>query len=158
MYSVSSFISAAWIFLPRYSGVRPTISPAMNTASRAKIEHAHQPDADAAGRDLAEHHAAASATAPPSGVNESCMQLTAPVDVPVVAAANTPQDDGAEADLLALHVAARLRRSRSTGRRRSGVSSGLPFCSANVATAAITTRIPAITASSRRACRLSLTR
>ena len=32
-----SFISAAWIFLPRYSGVRPTISPAMNTDSRAKI-------------------------------------------------------------------------------------------------------------------------
>jgi hypothetical protein len=26
-----SFISGAWIFLPRYSGVRPTISPAMNT-------------------------------------------------------------------------------------------------------------------------------
>ena len=28
---------------------------------------------------------------PPSGVNESCMQFTAPVEVPVVAAANRPQ-------------------------------------------------------------------
>ncbi|EXI73858.1 MAG: hypothetical protein AW07_01994 [Candidatus Accumulibacter sp. SK-11] len=31
------FISCASIFLPRYSGVRPIISPAMNTASTAKI-------------------------------------------------------------------------------------------------------------------------
>jgi len=30
------FISYAWIFLPMYSGVRPTISPARNTANRAK--------------------------------------------------------------------------------------------------------------------------
>ena len=37
MYSTTSFISVAWIFLPRNSGVRPTISPAMNTASRAKM-------------------------------------------------------------------------------------------------------------------------
>ncbi len=34
-YSTTSFISAAWIFLPRYSGVRPTMSPAMKTARRA---------------------------------------------------------------------------------------------------------------------------
>ena len=32
--SVTSLISRASIFLPRYSGVRPTISPPMNTASR----------------------------------------------------------------------------------------------------------------------------
>ena len=30
------FTSRASIFLPRYSGVRPTISPAMKTASMAK--------------------------------------------------------------------------------------------------------------------------
>lgn len=29
--NTASFISAAWIFLPKYSGVRPTISPPMNT-------------------------------------------------------------------------------------------------------------------------------
>ncbi len=32
-YSIAAFISRASIFLPRYSGVRPTISPAMNTDS-----------------------------------------------------------------------------------------------------------------------------
>ena len=31
------FISNASIFLPRYSGVRPTISPARNTATMANI-------------------------------------------------------------------------------------------------------------------------
>ena len=34
--SAAIFISKASIFLPRYSGVRPTISPAMNTAMMAK--------------------------------------------------------------------------------------------------------------------------
>ncbi len=29
--SIASFISRASTFLPKYSGVRPTISPAMNT-------------------------------------------------------------------------------------------------------------------------------
>ena len=33
--SIASLISRAWTFLPRYSGVRPTISPATNTASSA---------------------------------------------------------------------------------------------------------------------------
>ena len=31
----ASFTSVAWIFLPRYSGVRPIISPPMNTAMMA---------------------------------------------------------------------------------------------------------------------------
>ncbi len=30
--SPASFTSFAWIFLPRYSGVRPIIRPPMNTA------------------------------------------------------------------------------------------------------------------------------
>ena len=32
-YSMTIWTSRAWIFLPRYSGVRPTMSPAMNTVS-----------------------------------------------------------------------------------------------------------------------------
>ncbi len=32
-YSMAIWTSRAWIFLPRYSGVRPTMSPAMNTVS-----------------------------------------------------------------------------------------------------------------------------
>ena len=35
--SEAIFISNASIFLPRYSGVRPTIRPAMNTATMANI-------------------------------------------------------------------------------------------------------------------------
>ena len=35
MTSDAIFTSKASIFLPRYSGVRPTMSPAMNTAIRA---------------------------------------------------------------------------------------------------------------------------
>ena len=34
--SEAIFISKASIFLPRYSGVRPTISPAMKTATMTK--------------------------------------------------------------------------------------------------------------------------
>ncbi len=36
MMSAAIFISYISIFLPRYSGVRPTMSPAMNTAMMAK--------------------------------------------------------------------------------------------------------------------------
>ena len=36
MASIAIFTSMASIFLPRYSGVRPTISPARNTAMMAK--------------------------------------------------------------------------------------------------------------------------
>ena len=55
-YSEANLISRAPIFLPRYSGVRPTISPATNTVITARIEHAVQAGAGAARRDLAEHH------------------------------------------------------------------------------------------------------
>ena len=47
--------SFASIFLPRYSGVRPTISPAMNTATMDEQQHAVEAGADAAEDDLAEH-------------------------------------------------------------------------------------------------------
>ena len=36
-YRTTSFISTAWIFFPTYSGVRPTMRPAMKTARSAKI-------------------------------------------------------------------------------------------------------------------------
>jgi hypothetical protein len=37
MTSAAIFISKASIFLPRYSGVRPTMRPAMNTAMIANM-------------------------------------------------------------------------------------------------------------------------
>ena len=44
------------IFLPRYSGVRPTIRPAMKTVEHDLDEHAVEAGADAAEDDLAELH------------------------------------------------------------------------------------------------------
>ena len=40
----TSFISFASTFLPRYSGVRPTISPAMNTVSRTNSSIPYRPE------------------------------------------------------------------------------------------------------------------
>ncbi len=54
MTSDAIFISLASIFLPRYSGVRPTISPATKTGDDGEHEHAVQAGADAAEDDLAE--------------------------------------------------------------------------------------------------------
>ena len=56
MMSDAIFISYASIFLPRYSGVRPTIRPATNTATIGEHQHAVEPAADAAENDLAELH------------------------------------------------------------------------------------------------------
>ena len=86
MVSTTSFISAAWIFLPRYSGVRPTMSPAMNTASRAKISIPYRPAPVPPG-DTSPSIMLAIGLIPPSGVMESWAQFTAPVEVPVVLAA-----------------------------------------------------------------------
>ena len=91
MYSVTSFISAAWIFLPRYSGVRPTMSPAMNTDSSAITNIPERPTPTPPG-EISPSIMCSIGASPPIGVNESCMQLTAPVEVPVVAAANTPHE------------------------------------------------------------------
>ena len=47
-----------------------------------------------------------SGTMPPSAVKLSCMALTAPQEAAVVTTANSAEGGDAEADLLALHVAA----------------------------------------------------
>ena len=56
MASIAILTSRASIFLPRYSGVRPTISPATKTASDGEEQHAVEAGADAAEDDLAELH------------------------------------------------------------------------------------------------------
>jgi hypothetical protein len=43
MYRLASFISRGPIFLPRYSGVRPTMSPATNTAMIAMTRMPYKP-------------------------------------------------------------------------------------------------------------------
>ncbi len=72
--------------MPRYSGVRPTISPAMNTASRAKINMPNSPEPVPPGL-TSPYIMLTKAVPPPSGVRLSCWQLTAPSDVLVVEAA-----------------------------------------------------------------------
>ena len=148
--ATTSFISVAWIFLPRYSGVRPTIRPAMNTASRALMQDAHQPDADAARARPRRASCAAIGTIPPSGVNESCMQLTDAVRRARRRAGPTarrrPRRSGPPCPPCCRRTAS-VEIDWSTP---SAVSFGLPFCSANIAKPANTTRIPAITASSSR--------
>jgi len=81
------FISCASIFLPRYSGVRPTISPAMNTATMAKASMPYRPEPTPP-KITSPSCISHIGTMPPSGVNESCIALTEPFDAAVVAVAH----------------------------------------------------------------------
>ena len=121
MASIAILTSFASIFLPRYSGVRPTIRPATKTAMIDEQQHAVEAGADAADDDLAElhvdqrDHAAERREAIVHGVDR--------------AAGGGRRDDreqrrqgDAEADLLAFHVAA--------GRARARANCGLPAASA----------------------------
>ena len=118
----ASFTSLAWIFLPRYSGVRPTMRPPMNTAMMAKARIVYMPAPGAARGDLAEHHAGEQPM-PPIGVNESFEPVTEPVEVCVDTTSNSVVSAHAEARLLALHVAARLVGHPGLG--DGGVAAGL---------------------------------
>src|ERR1700722_18512856 len=89
-YSAAYFISIGRIFLPRYSGVRPTINPATNTVTMARMRMPYMPAPMPPG---ATSPSAMSnrAMPPPNGLSESWKQFTAPVDVTVVEAANNEQ-------------------------------------------------------------------
>src|SRR6516225_61027 len=89
-YSAAYFISSGRIFLPMYSGVRPTISPATNTVTTARIRMPYMPAPIPPGV-ISPSAMSSSAMPPPNGVSESWKQFTAPVDVTVVDAANTEQ-------------------------------------------------------------------
>ena len=86
MTKAAIFISKASIFLPRYSGVRPTISPATNTAMMANtsIPYSPLPTPPKITSPSCMSHIG---TSPPSGVKESCIELTLPLLAAVVAAA-----------------------------------------------------------------------
>ena len=88
-YSATIFISGAWIFLPRYSGVRPTMRPAMNTDRIAMMSRPLRPTPTPPGL-TSPSIMWLSATPPPSGVMLSCIELTEPFDVPVVDAGPQP--------------------------------------------------------------------
>src|SRR3984893_13442567 len=89
-YSDAYFISVGRIFLPMYSGVRPTISPATNTVTMARIRMPYRPAPTPPGA-ISPKAMSNSAMPPPNGVNESWKEFTAPVDVVVVDAANNAE-------------------------------------------------------------------
>src|SRR6516162_10233357 len=87
MYSAAYFISVGRIFLPMYSGVRPTIRPPMNTVTTARTRMPYRPAPTPPGT-TSPIIMLNRTVPPPNGVNESWNELTAPVDVTVVEAAN----------------------------------------------------------------------
>src|SRR6185312_2158261 len=89
-YSAAYFISVGRIFLPMYSGVRPTISPATNTVTMARMRMPYMPAPMPPGA-ISPSAMSNSAMPPPNGVSESWKQFTAPVEVTVVDAANNEQ-------------------------------------------------------------------
>src|SRR5215467_3027191 len=89
-YNAAYFISVGRIFLPMYSGVRPTISPATNTVTMASTRMPYMPAPMPPGA-ISPSVMSNRAMPPPNGVSESWKQFTAPVEVSVVDAANTEQ-------------------------------------------------------------------
>jgi hypothetical protein len=89
-YSDANLISRAPIFLPRYSGVRPTISPATNTVITARISMPYRPEPVPPGA-TSPSIMLMIGIMPPSAVYESWKESTAPVEVSVVAAANAAE-------------------------------------------------------------------
>ena len=92
-YSAAYFISVGRIFLPMYSGVRPTISPATNTVTTASTRMPYMPAPMPPGA-ISPSAMSISVIAPPNGLSESWKQFTEPVEVTVVDAANSEQACG----------------------------------------------------------------
>ena len=113
----------ASIFLPRYSGVRPTISPATKTAISDEDQHAVEAGADAA-EETSPSWIRNIGTRPPSGVKLSCMALTAAVGAAGGRGRPERRTGDAEADFLAFHIAGELIDARAVH------GSGLPWVSA----------------------------
>src|SRR6266536_2805888 len=88
--SIAILTSYASIFLPRYSGVRTTIRPAIKTASTTKTSIPYNP-APTPPKITSPSWMLNNGTKPPSAVNESCIELTAPQEASVVTVANSAE-------------------------------------------------------------------
>ena len=88
MASIAILTSLASIFLPTYSGVRPTIRPATKIAMMTKRSMPYMP-APTPPTMISPSCMLTSGIMPPSAVKESCMALTAPQDAAVVMTANS---------------------------------------------------------------------
>ena len=131
--SIAIFISKASTFLPRYSGVRPTIRPAMNTARIAPMTSIPYRPAPIPPGVISPSSMLNSGTRPAIGWKLSCHG----VDRAGARAGGHRREQaaerGPEPDLLALHVAER------PGRRPSGTA-GCRWYSRFIATTAPTSR------------------
>src|SRR5262252_10060841 len=92
-YKAAYFISTGRIFLPMYSGVRPTISPPTKTVTIASTRMPYRPAPTPPGA-ISPSAMLSTAMPPPNGVSESWKQFTAPVDVTVVDPANSEHPTG----------------------------------------------------------------
>ncbi len=88
MYRLASLISRGPILLPRYSGVRPTSRPPTNTAMIASTSIPYRPEPTPPGA-TSPSIMLSIGIMPPSAVYESCIELTAPVEVSVLALPNS---------------------------------------------------------------------
>jgi len=93
-------------FLPRYS--RGATNHQASDENREHYKHKNPVEArpDSTNNDLS-YCMLNNGTKPPSAVNESCIELTAPQDASVVTVAKSAGVENAEPDLLALHVSVR---------------------------------------------------
>ncbi len=89
-YSEANFTSRPPSFLPRYSGVRPTINPATNTVITASTNIPYRPEPVPPGA-TSPSIMFSSSVAPPRLVYESWKLSTDPVDVNVVPVANVAE-------------------------------------------------------------------
>ena len=89
---IASFTSFDSTFLPRYSGVRPTISPARKTATMTYTSMFSNPAPIPLKTTLS--IIIAIGTSPAIGLRLSCMLLTEPLDVAVVIAAQVAEATG----------------------------------------------------------------
>ncbi len=90
MASIAILTSFASIFLPTYSGVRPTIRPATKIARMTNSSMPYRP-APTPPTMISPSCMLISGIMPPSAVNESCMALTAPQEAAVVMTANSAE-------------------------------------------------------------------
>ncbi len=90
MASMDILTSLASIFLPRYSGVRPTISPATNTAMIAKASMPYRPEPTPP-KMISPSMMLIIGIMPASGSRLSCMVLTAPQEASVVTVVNSAE-------------------------------------------------------------------
>ncbi len=90
MASMAILTSFASSFLPRYSGVRPTIRPATNIATMTNSSMPYRPEPTPP-KMISPSMMLTIGTMPPSGIRLSCMVLTAPQEASVVIVANSAE-------------------------------------------------------------------